>query len=71
MTLDRGNRQIANATQTGVAKMGYGEGGYGEGKYGGGDQIVIELDDQSTRTLTGVMKNVMAMWHGVLTNMGL
>ena len=43
MTRNRDNRQITNAWQTGVAKMGYGQGGCGEGVFGGGDQIVIEL----------------------------
>jgi hypothetical protein len=30
MTLDRNNRQITNAPQTGVGQMGNGEGNYGE-----------------------------------------
>ena len=71
MTLDRKPRRITSADQTDISKLGYGEGGYGEGTFGGGDQIVVTLDDGSKRALTGVMRNVMAMWEATLTAMKL
>ncbi len=70
-TLDRGNRQVTKAAQTGVSQIGYGQGNYGEGVFGGADQIVIELDDRSRRALSGVMENVVAMWGKLLADMGL
>jgi hypothetical protein len=69
--LDRPNREITSATQTGVGRMGYGEGDFGEGAYGGADQIVIDLDNGSKRTLAGVMRAVMAMWENQLASMAL
>jgi len=69
--LDRPNRQVTTADQTGVARMGFGEGGFGEGNYGGSPQIVVQLDDGSKRPLSAIMQNVMAMWDGVLGAMGL
>jgi hypothetical protein len=71
VTLDRANRQVTSAAQTGVARMGYGQGGYGQGIYGGSDQIVIDLDDGSKRFLSEVMQNVMEMWSKLLADMGL
>ena len=71
MSLDRKNRLITNASQTAVAQIGYGEGNYSEGMYGGADQIVIELDDGTKRSLLGVMQNVIEMWERLLTEMGL
>ena len=71
MMLDRPNRQVTSATQTGVGQMGYGEGLYGEGLYGGCDQMVVTLDDNSKRTLSGAMQNVTAMWDKLLADMGL
>jgi hypothetical protein len=69
VTLDRPNRQVTSATQTGLSQIGFGEGRFGEGIFGGGDQIVIELDDHSKRALSGVMKNVMAMWDKLVADM--
>jgi hypothetical protein len=71
MKLDRADRRITNAAQTAVSQIGYGEGNYGEGMYGGSDQIVIELDDGTKRSLLGVMQNVIEMWERLLTEMGL
>jgi hypothetical protein len=71
MVLSRANRQVTTSDQTGVRKMGYGQGRYGEGAYGGTDQIIVELDDGSTRALTAVMSNVMKMWEQILKRMGL
>jgi len=69
--LDRPNREITSATQTGVSRMRYGEGDFGEGAYGGANQIVIDLDDGSKRTLVGVMQAVMVMWEHQLALMAL
>ena len=71
VTLNRGNRQVTSAAQTGVARTRYGQGGYGKGVYGGGAQIVIDLDDGSKRFLSEVMQNVMKMWSNLLAEMGL
>jgi hypothetical protein len=70
MKLDRGNRQVSSASQTGVGQIGFGQRRFGEGGFGGGLQIMIELDDGTKRALTGVMKNVMAMWGSLLGQMG-
>jgi hypothetical protein len=69
--LDRSNREIRSATQTGVSRMGYREGDLGESAYGGADQIVIDLDNGSKRTIAGVMQAVMAMWENQLASMAL
>jgi len=69
--LDRSNREITCATQTGVGRMNYGEGEYGEGDYGGADQMIIELDDGSKRTLAGAMQAAMSMWEAQLDSMAL
>jgi hypothetical protein len=69
-TLNRPNRQVTNAGQTGVRHMTYGQ-VYNEGVYGGGTEIVIRLDNGSKRELRLVMQNVMAMWEKLLVDMGL
>jgi hypothetical protein len=51
--------------------MGYGKGGFGEGAYSGADQVVVELDNGSKRTLAGVMQAVMTMWENQLASMAL
>jgi hypothetical protein len=71
VSLDRPDRQVTSATQTGVSQIGFGEGSFGEGIFGGGDQMAIELDDHSKRALSAVMKNVMAMWDNLLAQMSL
>jgi hypothetical protein len=70
-TLNRPNRQVTNAGQTGVRHMTYGQVAYNEGVYGGGAEIVIGLDNGSRRELRLVMQNVMAMWEKLLVDMGL
>jgi len=71
MVLSRSNRQVTRSDQTGVRKMGYGQGRYGEGAYGGTAQIIVELNDGSTRALSTIMSNVMDMWVRLLQRMGL
>jgi hypothetical protein len=71
MKLNRQNRELTNAAQTGVGRIGFGDGAFGEGVLGGGPQIVVELDDGTRRALSGVMKNVMAMWDTLLKQMAL
>jgi hypothetical protein len=44
---------------------------YNEEVYGGGTEIVIRLDNGSSRELRLVMQNVMAMWEKLLVDMGL
>jgi hypothetical protein len=69
--LNRKNREITSAAQTGVGNMSYGQGDFGDGDFGGVEQVVIELDDGTMRTLAGVMQAVMKMWETELAAMGL
>jgi hypothetical protein len=69
--LNRSNRQVTRAGQTRVRHMTYGQVVYNEGAYGGDVQIVIQLDNGSSRALPLVMQNVMAMWEKLLIDMGL
>ena len=71
LRLGPGHREVTNADQAGVGRIGYGEGRYGEGVFGGGEQIVIELDNGEKRALSAVMHTVMYMWEKLLTDMGL
>lgn len=69
--LDRRTRKLTRSDQTGPGNIGYGQGRYGEGVYGGGPQLVITLDDGTTRPLAAVMRNAMQMWEQLLTRWGL
>lgn len=71
LRLGPGHREVTNADQAGVGRIGYGEGRYGEGVFGGGEQIVIELDNGEKRALSAVMHTVMYIWEKLLTDMGL
>ena len=71
VTLDRPNRRLTGADQTGVGATAWGEAGFGEGVFGGGPQLVVTLDNDDKRPLTAIMKNVMEMWERLLLGWGL
>ncbi len=63
-TLDRGNRQVTSAEQTGYVPSSWDTSAWDTTPWDGA--IIIELDDGSRRNLTGVLANVIAMWERLL-----
>ncbi|MNY59188.1 hypothetical protein D3C86_1956060 [compost metagenome] len=48
-----------------VVSRGYGVGRYGEGKFGGAEQVWL-LARSGERPLTSVLREVSAVWEGLL-----
>lgn len=55
MRLDRGSPLVSSSTQIQAKTRGWGEGPYGEGPYGGREQIVVDLNDGSSRNVYTVV----------------
>lgn len=58
-------REIEEAGQVLVVSRGWGVGRYGEGKFGGGEQVWL-LARSGQRSLTSVLREVSAVWEGLL-----
>lgn len=65
LRLGRADRKITNADQVKIRKIGYGH-AYGL-SYGGGEQIVIEMDDSSTRYFSTTAREVFEYWKTELS----
>lgn len=58
-------REVEEAGQVLVVSRGYGVGRYGEGKFGGAEQVWL-LARSGQRPLTSVLREVSAVWEGLL-----
>jgi hypothetical protein len=70
--LDRGDRKVSGAAQTGVRRRGgaLGSMALGEAPLGGTtDAYVVVLDDGQERELCEVLANVMKMWERVVSKL--
>lgn len=67
LKLDRDDRVLTSAGQTGVGSLGFGEAEYGLGTFGGSEEVVIELDSSQRRHFSGVVEDVVRMWEAMLS----
>ena len=66
MSLDRRDRKVSSAAQTGIRRTGgtLGADAIGAAPLGGGTvSLIVTLDDGSVRNLVSILTNVIAMWR--------
>ena len=66
LKLNRAERVLTSADQTGLGSIGWGEAEFGVAAYGGGEEVVIELDSGRTRHFSAVVNEVIVMWEDML-----
>ena len=66
--LNRRDRVLTSAGQTGIGAMGWGEAEYGVGIYGGAEELVVDLDSGVWRHFLDLVNDVFTMWQSKLTS---
>jgi hypothetical protein len=70
VSLDRRDRKVSSAAQTGIRSTGgaLGADAIGAAPLGGGTvSLIVTLDDGSVRNLVSILTNVIAMWEKLLS----
>ncbi len=67
LKLNRDDRVLTSAGQTGIESLDFGEAEYGSGTFGGSDDLVIELDSGHKQHFSSVVDDVVTMWKEMLT----
>jgi hypothetical protein len=60
------NHFITNASQTSIGTTGFGVANWGSGSYGGDIAITVLLNNNSTRDVSDILRQVISMWDTML-----
>jgi hypothetical protein len=64
--LDRSGRNLTNADQTTVARLGWGVPKWGEGRWGSSPEVVVTFDDGSKHHFSTAVRKSIELWESML-----